>query len=187
MRRVLGFVTTASVGLILWVGPGFACTESPGIDMQPLRGVAGASVAVTGQNFLATAAPVKLYWGGTGGVTVGSAQVDAEGRFSTAFAPPADARTGEYVVSAIQLKPDGSVYGGTPANFMFQVQAAGLSSGIGSLNSEPTVQPLFVPDAVSLGAPVSEGGRSSVPVGLLALAVLGAGSAAVVYESRRSR
>lgn len=100
-------------------GAAWACVPGAGITLDPTTGGPGANVKVTGSTFDTQGSLVNIYWDGTSGSLVGQAQVQADRSFNFTFALPANASTGNHVVSATQLDRNGLSY--NPVNQYLRV------------------------------------------------------------------
>ena len=158
-----------------------ACTNLATLNLSSTAGKAGDTVTVTGSSFAvgrgdAPTLPVQLRWNGVNGMVLAEAVPDRAGNISTTFTVPEGA-PGYYVLVATQKDARGVDTYGTPARASYQILG-------------PSGQSVVTPAVSAAAAPVpaepSSGGIIALTVGLgiLGLALFGAGFVAFVRQTR---
>ena len=178
-KKGLAVFATAMVAMAIAASAAFACTNLATLNLSSASGNVGDTVTVTGSSFKAPAAdaapiPVLLNWNGADGPILAEATPDSAGNISATFSVP-EGEPGYNVVVASQNDAEGEAAFGTPARASFQILGP---------NSEAAVQP-----AESQAAAVSEPSSSglialTIGLGVLGLALFGAGFTAFVRQAR---
>ncbi|MGQ0520845.1 MAG: hypothetical protein ACT4PX_06825 [Actinomycetota bacterium] len=106
-----GASTALAVGLVA-VGPGWACTPTASIAVEPKVGPPSSLVMVSGQGFVADR-PVDIHWNSMTGPVLASPMGPS---FSTKIVVP-DVAAGSYYVIATARGSDGSLAGRSSAAF----------------------------------------------------------------------
>lgn len=178
------FGAVAAAAVLATAAVGFACTNLATLNLSSAAGKPGDVVTVTGSSFnvnakdVAASTPVVLHWNGVDGPVLATVQPDKAGNISATFTVP-DGQPGYYVLVATQRDAKGVDAYGTPARAAYQILGA---------NGQSVVQPASAPAT----APVSSEGSSAglialtVALGVLGLALFGAGFAAFVRQARRA-
>lgn len=173
-----------ALGLAMAGAVAFACTPLSQIQVSSPTARAGEAVSVSGSAFRpavihagsAITNPVTLRWATSDGPVLATADPDGHGRISASFAVP-DVAPGYYVLLATQAGPGGVAEPGEPARAVLQVVGAGA--------------PVAAPQPLS-GTPVSASDQTAAlafgsVVGIVALAMAGAGAAGVARRVRKPR
>ncbi len=179
-KKGAAFFGTAVAAMAFTAIAAFACTNLATLNLSSGSGGAGDAIAVTGSSFrVATgdnpAMPVVLNWNGVDGPVLAQTTPDAAGNISATFSVP-EGQPGYYVIVASQKDAEGADAYGTPARASFQILGP---------NGESVVQP-----AGNQAAPVTADPSSSgiialtVGLGVLGLALFGAGFTAFVRQAR---
>ena len=137
-------------------------------------------VTVTGSSF-STRAPVAdvvLRWNGVDGPELARVQPDKAGNISATFAVP-ESQPGYYVLTATQKDERGIDTYGTPARASYLVLDA---------NGQNVTPPATAPAATGVTPESGSGGIVALTVGLgvLGLALFGAGFIAFLRQARRA-
>lgn len=179
-KKALAVFATAMAAMAITAAAAFACTNLATLNLSNASGNVGETVTVTGSSFKAPAAdaaplPVILNWSGAEGSVLAEATPDSAGNISATFTVP-EGEPGYYVVIASQSDAEGEAAYGTPARASFQILGP---------NSEAAVQP-----AESQASAVSEPSSSglialTIGLGVLGLALFGAGFTAFVRQAHR--
>lgn len=177
-RLLLGFGVLGA-GLLFAASAAWACTNLATLNLSNASGTSGQSITVTGSSFKVASTgaqtPVALHWNGATGPVLATVSPDATGNISATVTIP-DAQPGYYVLVATQQVNGQDAYG-TPARAAFQILAPGQ-------------RPAVTPNAVQ-GGSVSTSTSSSgvlaltVGLGVLGLALFGAGVGAFARQARR--
>ncbi len=160
----------------------FACTNLATLNLSSPTGNVGDNVTVTGSSFRVGKAPeptnpVQLHWNGVDGPVLAQAMPDKAGNISASFAIP-EGQPGYYVIVATQRNAQGVDEYGTPARASFQI----LGPGGESVVQQPGTQ---APTGVA-SDPSSTGIIAlTAGLGVLGLALFGAGFTAFVRQARR--
>ncbi|MGH9279035.1 MAG: hypothetical protein ACRD12_13130 [Acidimicrobiales bacterium] len=173
----------AATATVIAGAAAFACTNLATLNLSSSAGKAGDTVTVTGSSFrvdaknIAASLPVVLHWNGVDGATLAQVQPDKAGNISATFTVP-DGQPGYYVIVATQRNAQGVDTYGTPARASYQILGP---------NGQSVVQPV----GSSAGAVTTESSSSgiialTVGLGVLGLALFGAGFAAFVKQARRA-
>ena len=174
-----GAVAGATVvfGMAAW-----ACTNLATLNLSAAAGKAGDTVTVTGSSFRVAKAPavsdsVVLHWNGADGPVLASVVPDKAGNISATFSVP-EGQPGYYVLVATQKDAKGVDAYGTPARASFQILGP---------NGESVVQPAGSQANAPVASEPSSAGIMALTAGLgvLGLALFGAGFTAFVRQARR--
>jgi hypothetical protein len=159
----------------------FACTNLATLNLSSTAGKAGDTVTVTGSSFAvgrgdAPTIPVQLRWNGVDGMVLAETVPDRAGNISATFAVPEGA-PGYYVLVATQKDARGVDTYGTPARASYQILGP---------NGQSVVTPPASAAAASVPSEPSSSGIIALTVGLgvLGLALFGAGFVAFVRQAR---
>ncbi|HVL26512.1 MAG TPA: hypothetical protein VM390_00075, partial [Acidimicrobiales bacterium] len=174
---------SAAAATVIAGAAAFACTNLATLNLSSSAGKAGDTVTVTGSSFnvnsqnVANSFPVVLRWNGVEGAELASVQPDRAGNISATFTVP-DGQPGYYVIVAVQRNAQGVDVYGTPARASYQILGP---------NGQSVVQPAASP-AGTVGTEGSSSGIIALTVGLgvLGLALFGAGFIAFVRQARRA-
>lgn len=179
-KKGTAFFGTAVAAMALTAVAAFACTNLATLNLSSASGNAGDTVTVTGSSFRTASAenpamPVVLTWNGADGPVLAETMPDAAGNISATFGVP-EGQPGYYVIMASQTDAEGVDAYGTPARASFQILGP---------NGESVVQQPGTQAAVP--AEPSSSGMIALTVGLgvLGLALFGAGFTAFVRQARR--
>lgn len=159
----------------------FACTNLATLNLSSPSGNVGDTVTLTGSSFRVPAGnaaplPVILTWNGAAGPVLAQAIPDGAGNISATFTVPAG-EPGYYVVMASHKDAEGKDTFGTPARAAFQILGP---------NSEAAVQPASNKAPPAISEPSSSGLIAlTIGLGVLGLALFGAGFTAFVRQARR--
>lgn len=159
----------------------FACTNLATLNLSSASGNVGDTVTLTGSSFRvptgnAAPLPVTLTWNGAAGPVLAQVAPDGAGNISATFAVPAG-EPGYHVVVATHKDAEGKDTFGTPARASFQILGP---------NSEAAAQPVSNKAPVTASEPSSSGLIAlTIGVGVLGLALFGAGFTAFVRQARR--
>lgn len=172
--------TTAAAAILVTAAVGFACTNLATLNLSAPQGKPGEVVTVTGSSF-STKAPVAdvvLRWNGVEGTELARVQPDKAGNISASFTVP-DSQPGYYVLVATQKDERGVDTYGTPARASYLVLGP---------NGQNVVQPTSASAATLPTAESNSTGIIALTVGLgvLGLALFGAGFTAFVRQARRA-
>lgn len=182
MRKkcVLAGAVGAAVTVVVGAAA-FACTNLATLNLSSTAGKAGDAVTVTGSSFAvgrgdAPTIPVQLRWNGVDGTVLAETTPDRAGNISATFTVP-DGMPGYYVLVATQKDARGVDTYGTPARASYQILGP---------NGQSVVTPAASAAATSLPAEPSSTGIIALTVGLgvLGLALFGAGFVAFVRQTR---
>lgn len=176
--RTKTFLVATAVAMTMIVGTAFACTNLATLNLSAAAGQAGDTITVTGSSFSVPSEgevpAVVMTWNGVEGEELASVTPDSAGNVSATFEIP-DGQPGYYVIVASQLDEEGEPMYGTPARASFQILGPG---------GESVVQPAAPTPAVA-----GDGGTSGIIamtaiLGVLGLALFGAGFSAFVKQLR---
>ena len=182
LRKKSGLVFGAvAVATVVVGAAAFACTNLATLNLSSTAGKAGDVVTVTGSSFAvgrgdAPTLPVQLRWNGVNGQLLAETVPDRAGNISATFTVPEGA-PGYYVLVATQKDARGVDTYGTPARASYQILG-------------PNGQSVVTPAASAAAAPVPAEPSSSgiiamtVGLGVLGLALFGAGFVAFVRQTR---
>ena len=181
-KKGSAFFATVAVATVVFGMAAWACTNLATLNLSASAGKAGDAVTVTGSSFrvargTAVTDPVLLHWNGAEGPVLATVVPDKAGNISATFNVP-EGQPGYYVLVATQKDAKGVDAYGTPARASFQILGA---------NGESVVQPA----GSQANAPVaSEPGSAGIMaltagLGVLGLALFGAGFTAFVRQARR--
>ncbi len=169
----------AATATVVAAAAAFACTNLATLNLSSSTGKVGDSVTVTGSSFrvatgTATTNPVVLRWNGADGQELGTVVPDRAGNISATFTVP-QGEPGYYVVVATQRNAQGVDDYGTPARASYQILGA----------TGPAAAPAA--SGATAGTSDTSSGMIALTVGLgvLGLALFGAGFAALVRQGRR--
>ncbi|MGH9277899.1 MAG: hypothetical protein ACRD12_07305 [Acidimicrobiales bacterium] len=182
-KKVAVVFGAAATATVIAGAAAFACTNLATLNLSSSAGKAGDTVTVTGSSFnvnakdVAASFPVVLHWNGVDGATLAQVQPDKAGNISATFTVP-DGQPGYYVIVATQKSATGVDQYGTPARASYQILG-------------PNGQSVVTPAASSAGAVTTESSSSgiialTVGLGVLGLALFGAGFAAFVRQARKA-
>jgi hypothetical protein len=177
--------TVAGAVALLVVGTvAFACTNLATLNLSSAAGKPGDVVTVTGSSFrvnsnnVEASNPVMLRWNGVDGPVLAEVKPDRAGNISATFTVP-EGQPGYYVLVATQRDANGVDAYGTPARASYQILGP---------NGQPVIQPVSAPPAAPVATEGSSAGIIALTVGLgvLGLALFGAGFTAFVRQARRA-
>lgn len=174
VRRILVGLAGAGAAVILSAGTAWACTNLATLNLSSAAGQVGENVTVTGSSF--AKAPVVLHWNAVNGPVLATVTPDQTGSISAPITIPA-AQPGYYVLVATEMSHGQNAYG-TPARAAFQVLAPGQRA-------------LLTPNAAQTAGVASSSPSSTgivaltVALGVVGLALFGAGVAAFARQTRR--
>jgi hypothetical protein len=183
-KQKVAFLFTLAAGAVLATAAvGFACTNLATLNLSSAAGKPGDVVTVTGSSFavnsrdVAASFPVVLHWNGVDGPTLATVQPDKAGNISASFTVP-DGQPGYYVIVATQKDARGIDTYGTPARASYQILGPNGQSVIQA--TTPTPAPVTTePGSTGIVA-------LTVGMGVLGLALFGAGFVAFVRQVRRA-
>lgn len=160
------------------VATAFACGSLATLKLNRATATPGVEVAAVGGNFNSNpkASAVQLRFNGRNGRVLWEGRPAANGRFKASFTVPS-AAAGQYIIVATQTGPDGRPAAGTPGRAPLKMVKKSRSSTAVAPWAPPGGGPA-APEASPVPAPLVAG------IGLLAVALLGAG---VALLGRRSR
>ena len=170
----------AAAATVMMGAIGFACTNLATLNLSAPQGKPGDVVTVTGSSF-STKAPVAevvLRWNGVDGAELARVQPDKAGNISATFTVP-ESQPGYYVLVATQKDERGVDTYGTPARASYLVLGP---------NGQTVTPPAATP-AATVAAPESGSAgiiALTVGLGVLGLALFGAGFTAFVRQARRA-
>jgi hypothetical protein len=179
VRRLLLGCSVVGAGLLFAASAAWACTNLATLNLSNAAGTSGQSITVTGSSFHVASSgaqtPVALHWNGAAGPVLATVTPDATGNISATVTIP-DAQPGYYVLVATQQTNGVDAYG-TPARAAFQILAPG---------QHPAVSPNAVQGGTVASSPSSTGVLAlTVALGVLGLALFGAGVGAFARQARR--
>ena len=182
-KKVSVVFGSAAAATVVAAAAAFACTNLATLNLSSSAGKAGDTVTVTGSSFRVNAQnvdssfPVVLHWNGVDGATLAEVKPDRAGNISATFTVP-EGQPGYYVIVATQRDAKGVDQYGTPARASYQILGP---------NGQSVVQPVGNP-AGTVGTETSSSGIIALTVGLgvLGLALFGAGFTAFVRQARRA-
>ncbi|MDQ6616878.1 MAG: hypothetical protein M3083_19555 [Actinomycetota bacterium] len=178
-RRLLLGCGVAGAGLLFAASAAWACTNLATLNLSNAAGTSGQSLTVTGSSFHVASSgaqtPVLVHWNGATGPVLATVTPDATGNISATVTIP-DAQPGYYVLVATQQDKGQDAYG-TPARAAFQILAPG---------QHPAVAPNAVQGGTVAPSTSSSGVLAlTVGLGVLGLALFGAGVGAFARQARR--
>ena len=182
-RKVSVVFGSAAAATVIAGAAAFACTNLATLNLSNSAGKAGDQITVTGSSFrvnakdVAASDAVVLHWNGVDGAVLAETKPDKAGNISATFAVP-DGQPGYYVIVATQRDAKGVDAYGTPARASYQILGP---------NGQSVVQPVGSP----AGTVANDAGSSgiialTVGLGVLGLALFGAGFIAFVRQARRA-
>jgi len=181
-KGTLLFAAVAAASLVVGTAA-FACTNLATLNLSSTAGKAGDVVTVTGSSFAvgrgdSPTLPVQFHWNGVDGKVLAEAIPDRAGNVSATFAVP-EGMPGYYVLVATQKDARGVDTYGTPARASYQILGP---------NGQSVVTPAAASAAASVPTEPSSSGIIALTVGLgvLGLALFGAGFVAFVRQARAS-
>lgn len=176
--RTKTFLVATAVAMTMIVGTAFACTNLATLNLSAAAGQAGDTITVTGSSFSVPSEgeipAVVMTWNGAEGEELASVTPDSAGNVSATFEIP-DGQPGYYVIVASQMDEEGEPMYGTPARASFQILGPG---------GESVVQPAAPTPAVADGGSTSGIVALTAILGVLGLALFGAGFSAFVKQLR---
>lgn len=176
--RTKTFLVATAVAMTMIVGTAFACTNLATLNLSAAAGQAGDTITVTGSSFSVPSEgeipAVVMTWNGVEGEELASVTPDSAGNVSATFEIP-DGQPGYYVIVASQTDEEGEPMYGTPARASFQILGPG---------GESVVQPAAPTPAVADGGSTSGIVAMTAILGVLGLALFGAGFSAFVKQLR---
>ncbi|MEX0658559.1 MAG: hypothetical protein WD080_05455 [Egibacteraceae bacterium] len=176
--RTKTFLVATAVAMTMVVGTAFACTNLATLNLSAAAGQAGDSITVTGSSFSVPSEgetpAVVMTWNGAEGEELASVTPDSAGNVSATFEIP-DGQPGYYVIVASQMDEEGEPMYGTPARASFQILGPG---------GESVVQPAAPTPAVADGGSTTGIVAMTAILGVLGLALFGAGFSAFVKQLR---
>ena len=182
-KGALAFAAGAAVSVIVGAAA-FACTNLATLNLSSTAGKAGDTVTVTGSSFAvgrgdAPTFPVQLRWNGVDGMVLAETTPDRAGNISATFTVP-EGMPGYYVLVATQKNASGVDTYGTPARASYQILGA---------NGQSVVTPPAGAAAAAVPSAPSSSGIIALTVGLgvLGLALFGAGFVAFVRQARATK
>jgi len=179
-RSLLVGLGAVGVALTIGLGTAWACTNLATLNLSNAAGQPGQSITVTGSSFKVVAngpaAPVVLHWNAVAGPVLATVVPDATGNISAQVVIP-QAEPGYYVLVATQVVGGTDAYG-TPARAAFEIVAPGQRPALGP-NAGQTA-----------GVPTTSTSNTgvialTVALGVLGLALFGAGATAFARQARR--
>jgi hypothetical protein len=174
------FFGTAVAAMAFTAVAAFACTNLATLNLSTASGGVGDTVTVTGSSFRTPRAaedavmPVVMTWNGADGPVLAETTPDAAGNISASFSVP-EGQAGYYVIVASQTDAEGEAAYGTPARASFQI----LGPNGESVVAQPGTQAAVPAEASSSGIIAL-----TVGLGVLGLALFGAGFTAFVRQAR---
>lgn len=181
-KKGMAFFGTAVAAMAITAVAAFACTNLATLNLSTASGGVGDAVTVTGSSFRVSSSadepvmPVVLNWNGADGPILAETTPDDAGNISATFSVP-EGQPGYYVLVASQVDAEGVDAYGTPARASFQILGP---------NGESTVQPAGT-QAATPAEPSSSGIIAlTVGLGVLGLALFGAGFTAFVRQAKGS-
>lgn len=179
-RGVLGFLAALAAATLGMASAAWACTVFANVvGVDPVQAPERGLVRVQGDGLAGKATAVQLRWDGATGPVLGSAPVDAKGRFSAQVAVPA-ASPGVHSLVAV-------AEGAGVGRAAVEVLASGRAGVVaGPAAASPSADPWTV--KVEHAGSTGSGPSLALGAGLLGggLLVLGAGSAVVAGKRRRA-
>ena len=182
-KKVTTVFAAAAAASVIAGAAAFACTNLATLNLSSTAGKAGDQLTVTGSSFRvarsgqADPGAVVLRWNGVEGTMLAEVKPDRAGNISATFNVP-DGQPGYYVIVATQRNAQGVDAYGTPARASYQILGP---------NGQSVIQPAASP-AGTVGTEGSSSGIIALTVGLgvLGLALFGAGFIAFVRQARRA-
>ncbi|MDP9420597.1 MAG: hypothetical protein M3P53_10700 [Actinomycetota bacterium] len=183
-KKGSAFFGTALAAMAFTAVAAFACTNLATLNLSTPSGSVGDTVTVTGSSFRVPsgaqagqpASPVVLNWNGADGRLLAQTTPDSAGNISATFSVP-EGQPGYYVIVASQKDAQGADAYGTPARASFQILGP---------NGDSVVQPAGSQTPAVTADPSSSGMIAlTVGLGVLGLALFGAGFTAFVRQARR--
>lgn len=117
--RAILVVSSLAFVVVAAVAPAFACGPVATAEIRPARGEAGTIAEVSGNLFKPEMGDVVIKWGGSAGVLLASATVNADGRFGpTPVTIPADAQPNPAQILAVYQPGDQNM---RVSNVLFEV------------------------------------------------------------------
>ena len=176
--RAKTVLIATAVAMTFVVGTAFACTNLATLNLSTAAGQAGDTITVTGSAFSVSddgpSHAVVLNWNGADGEELATTTPDSAGNISATFAIP-EGQPGYYVIVASQVDEEGQAMYGTPARASFQILGPG---------GESVVQPAAPTPAVAADPGTSGIIALTAILGVLGLALFGAGFGAFVKQMR---
>jgi hypothetical protein len=179
-KGTLLFAAVAAASVVVGTAA-FACTNLATLNLSSTAGKAGDVITVTGSSFAvgrgdAPTLPVQFRWNGVDGMVLAEAIPDRAGNVSASFTVPEGA-PGYYVLVATQKDARGVDTYGTPARASYQILGP---------NGQSVVTPAAASAAAAVPVEPSSSGIIALTVGLgvLGLALFGAGFVAFVRQAR---
>ena len=182
-KGTLLFAAGAAASIVVGAAA-FACTNLATLNLSSTAGKAGDVVTVTGSSFAvgregAPSSPVVLRWNGADGAVLAETMPDRVGNISATFTVP-ESQPGYYVLVATQKNAQGVDAYGTPARASYQV--------LGPNGQSVVAQPAGTAAASVPSEPSSTGIIAlTVGLGVLGLALFGAGFIAFVRQTRATK
>jgi hypothetical protein len=178
-KKGTAFFGTAVAAMAFTAVAAFACTNLATLNLSTASGGVGDTVTVTGSSFRTASGdnpvmPVVLNWSGADGPVLAETTPDAAGNISASFSVP-EGQPGYYVIVASQTDAEGEAAFGTPARISFQI----LGPNGESVVAQPGTQAAVPAEASSSGIIAL-----TVGLGVLGLALFGAGFTAFVRQAR---
>ncbi|MGH9184101.1 MAG: hypothetical protein ACRDZ9_09925 [Acidimicrobiales bacterium] len=180
-RKVGSFFGLVVAGIAVVGATAFACTNLATLNLSSASGNAGETLTATGSSFRVAkegpSVPVVLHWNGADGAVLAESVPDSAGNISATFQVP-EGDAGYYVIVATQRDAEGEDQYGTPARASYQILGAG---GEAAAQQPATESPLVASE------PGSDAGIIALTIGLgvLGLALFGAGFTAFARQARR--
>lgn len=181
-RKLSLTVAVAATGVVLALGSvAYACTNLATLNLDKASGQPGDTIGLTGSSFrVAKGGPsnaVLLHWNGVEGPVLAETVPDAAGNVSLTATIP-QAQPGYYVLVATQRTPEGVDEYGTPARAAFQILGPGGQSVVAPSGGEGAGSVATEPASTGMIA-------LTVALGVLGLALFGAGAGAFIRQARR--
>jgi len=181
LRSKIGAAFGAAAAATVIASAAYACTNLATLNLSSSTGKVGDTVTVTGSSFRVARGseptnPVVLHWNGADGKELANAMPDKAGNISATFTVP-EGQPGYYVLVATQRNAQGVDDYGTPARASYQILGA----------NGPVAAPVASGANTGLASEPSSSGIMALTVGLgvLGLALFGAGFVAFVRQARR--
>ncbi|MDQ6615221.1 MAG: hypothetical protein M3083_10845 [Actinomycetota bacterium] len=171
-----GFVLAAGA-LIVAASAAFACTDLAVLNFNRPAAPPGAAITINGSSFSTAIAnqPFEFHWNTPDGPLLARAYADQTGNISTTFTVP-DAAPGYYLVWVSEPHASGQVKGGVQKARLQVLEPANATA----LPVKPVVPVGVQPEATSPALIAL-----TVGVGVLSMALLAFGAAALVGQVRR--
>jgi hypothetical protein len=181
LRSKIGAAFGAAAAATVIASAAYACTNLATLNLSSSTGKVGDNVTVTGSSFRVARGseatnPVVLHWNGADGKELANVMPDKAGNISATFTVP-EGQPGYYVIVATQRNAQGVDDYGTPARASYQILGA----------NGPVAAPVASGANTGVASEPSSSGIIALTAGLgvLGLALFGAGFVAFVRQARR--